>query len=162
MDWRLVCVTQRSPRTDDVASVWRPVGVLCYACLGDVLRKGRDPPSHPVTMFLKNPPATEQATPVFEFPVHYLLVWRDFSGGGLTVWRPQPPAGYQALGCLAAKGLDPPARTAVVCVRKVRLLARRKAWFLITSLCNTRSSPLRVCRTASRRRRAGTRRRGSA
>lgn len=122
MDWRLVCVTQRSPRTDDVASVWRPVGVLCYACLGDVLRKGREPPSHPVTMFLKNPPATEQATPVFEFPVHYLLVWRDFSGGGLTVWRPQPPAGYQALGCLAAKGLDPPARTAVVCVREVRCL----------------------------------------
>jgi hypothetical protein len=119
MEWRLVCVTPRSPHTDDIASVWRPIGAPRYVSLGDVLHKGQEPPSTPVTMFLKSPQATASTAAVFAFPVHYLLVWREFIAGGQTVWRAQPPDGYQALGCLAANGLDPPPRTAMVCVRKV-------------------------------------------
>ena len=120
LEWRLVRETPHSTHTDDVTTIWRPIGAPRYVSIGDVLRKGKDPPSHPVTMFLKNPQATENVAAMFAFPVHYLLVWREFGRGGLTVWRPQPPEGYQAIGCIAANGLDPPARTAMVCVRKVR------------------------------------------
>jgi Vacuolar protein sorting-associated protein 62 len=120
MDWRLVCVTPQSPHTDDVASIWRPIGAPRYCCIGDVLRKGRDPPSGPVTMYLKNPQASKSAAALFAFPLHYLLVWRECGRGGMTLWRAQAPEGYSALGCIAANGLDPPARTAMVCVREVR------------------------------------------
>jgi hypothetical protein len=120
LEWQFVGDLRGTTYADAVASVWRPVGAPRYACIGDVLHKGSEPPSHPVTMFLKNPQVSEHTQAVFEFPVHYLLVWRDFAGKGLTIWRGQAPAGYQALGCLAAEGLDPPARTASVCVRNVR------------------------------------------
>jgi Vacuolar protein sorting-associated protein 62 len=120
LEWRLITITPRSSHTDDVASIWRPIGAPRYAALGDVLRKGCEPPQQPITMYLNCPSVDPGKQSMLEHPVHYLLVWRELAGGGLTVWRAQPPQGYRALGCLASRDLDPPPRTAMVCVREVR------------------------------------------
>jgi Vacuolar protein sorting-associated protein 62 len=120
LEWRLISITPRTSYSDDVASIWRPVGAPRYAALGDVLRKGCEPPVQPVTMYLNCPSVEPGRQSMLEHPVHYLLVWRELAGGGLTVWRAQPPQGYRALGCVASRGLDPPPRTAMVCVREVR------------------------------------------
>ena len=47
------------------------------------------------------------------YPTSYKLLWQ---GSGVSLWRPRPPAGYAALGCVAAPGTKPPALTTVVCV----------------------------------------------
>lgn len=119
MEWRLVCTTPRSDHTSDEASIWRPYGAPRYCSLGDVLRKGREQPSHPVAMYLSNQHSKRGGESPFVHPVHYLLVWREFSAGGLTIWRGQPPEGYLAVGCVASKGLSPPPRSAMACIRKV-------------------------------------------
>ena len=47
------------------------------------------------------------------FPVSYSVAYKT---SGLTIWSPEPPAGYAALGCLANPGDDPPALTEVACI----------------------------------------------
>jgi Vacuolar protein sorting-associated protein 62 len=46
-------------------------------------------------------------------PLGYDLVWAN---GGVSIWRPQPPEGYRALGCIAGRGAARPSLTACVCV----------------------------------------------
>lgn len=119
MEWRLVVTTPKSEFTDDVATIWRPVGAPRYCSLGDVLRKGKEAPSHPIMTYVNVRHSRDSGGACFAHPVHYLLVWREFSQGGITIWRAQPPEGYQALGCVASRGLHPPPRSAMFCVRKV-------------------------------------------
>lgn len=120
MEWRLVCTTSRSDHTNDEASIWRPYGAPRYCSLGDVLRKGREPPTHPVAMYLGNQHSKGREASPFVHPLHYQLVWRDFSGTGITIWRGQPPEGYRTVGCVASKGLNPPPNSAMACIRMVR------------------------------------------
>ncbi len=47
------------------------------------------------------------------FPVSYSVAYKT---SGLTIWGPQPPPGYAAMGCVANPGDDPPALTDVVCI----------------------------------------------
>lgn len=47
------------------------------------------------------------------FPVSYSVAYKT---SGLTIWAPQPPPGYAAMGCVANPGDDPPALTEVVCI----------------------------------------------
>jgi hypothetical protein len=47
------------------------------------------------------------------FPVSYSVAYKT---SGLTIWNPEPPAGYAALGCVANPGDDPPALTEVACI----------------------------------------------
>ena len=47
------------------------------------------------------------------FPVSYSVAYKT---SGLTIWAPQPPPGYAAMGCVANPGDDPPALTDVVCI----------------------------------------------
>lgn len=55
-----------------------------------------------------------------DYPKGFDQVW---SAPGLTIWRPQPPTDYVALGCLVSTDEQPPPLSAVVCVhRKVRQL----------------------------------------
>lgn len=119
MEWRLVCTTPRSDQTNEEVSVWRPYGAPRYCSLGDVLRKGREPPTHPVAMYLSNEHSKASGASPFVNPLHYQLVWREFGGGGLTVWRGQPPEGYCVVGCVASRGLNPPPNSAVACIRQV-------------------------------------------
>ncbi len=126
MDWAVVAHLGRSDACNDVATIWRPVGAPRYFCIGDVLRKGREPPSTPATMYLKNPQVEEGSAAAFAFPESYHLVWREFGVANkkkLTLWRAQPPPGYAAIGSMASERLEPPARTAMVCVREVRCFA---------------------------------------
>eukprot|EP00892_Ulva_mutabilis_P007576 jgi/Ulvmu1/5190/UM021_0207.1 len=136
MEWRLVCITPRSDHTHDEASIWRPYGAPRYCSLGDVLRKGREPPSHPVAMYLSNQHSKRGGESPFVHPVHYLLVWREFNGGGITIWRGQPPEGYHAVGCVASKGLSPPPNSAMACIRK-DLIAEADCWNAPTWRCSS-------------------------
>ena len=47
------------------------------------------------------------------FPTGYDPAW---SASGIHLWRPQPPKGYLALGCLATSGVEAPSLTAMVCL----------------------------------------------
>jgi len=47
------------------------------------------------------------------FPVSYSVAYKT---SGLTIWTPQPPEGYAALGCVASPGDDSPALTEVACI----------------------------------------------
>ena len=47
------------------------------------------------------------------FPVSYSVAYKT---SGLTIWAPQPPPGYAAMGCVANPGDEPPALTDVVCI----------------------------------------------
>ena len=49
------------------------------------------------------------------FPTSYNIAW---SAPGIHLWRPNPPEGYLALGCLATPSSDPPGQTAMVCIHK--------------------------------------------
>ena len=147
MEWRLVVTTPRSEYTDDVATIWRPVGAPRYCSLGDVLRKGKEAPSHPIMTYVNVRHSRDSGGACFAHPVHYLLVWREFSQGGITVWRAQPPEGYQALGCVASRGLHPPPRSAMVCVRKVRhrhLILARSPVIACSTWCLIRRSECRI------------------
>lgn len=122
MEWRLVCTLPAGHAAGSPASVWRPVGAPQYFCLGDVIRRGRDPPSEPVPVYRKAPLAagsSDSDGTVFAFPEHFNVVWRELSGRGVSLWRAQPPRGYRVLGCIATRGLDPPSKTSCVCVREV-------------------------------------------
>ena len=47
------------------------------------------------------------------FPVSYSVAYKT---SGLTIWMPEAPEGYTALGCVANPGDDPPALTEVACI----------------------------------------------
>lgn len=47
------------------------------------------------------------------FPVSYSVAYKT---AGLTIWIPEAPEGYAALGCVANPGEDPPALTEVACI----------------------------------------------
>ncbi|WP_428933664.1 Vps62-related protein [Streptomyces sp. ACT015] len=62
------------------------------------------------------------STPALAAPRDYEEVWRDTGSGGkhyCSVWRPIPPKGYVALGCVVAENTyDKPSTDAVWCVRR--------------------------------------------
>ena len=54
-------------------------------------------------------------------PEKYTLVWRDTAlsrnSGSITVWRPEAPEGFAALGCVVVAGSYEPAREMIRCIR---------------------------------------------
>ena len=54
-------------------------------------------------------------------PEKYTLVWRDAAlsrnSGSITVWRPEAPEGFAALGCVVVAGSYEPAREMIRCIR---------------------------------------------
>ena len=43
------------------------------------------------------------------------LVWREAAPDGATLWEPQPPPGFKALGALASPSASPPSAGSVLC-----------------------------------------------
>jgi hypothetical protein len=93
-------------------SLWRPLAPSGYYTLGDVAQTGYDPPVSPVAVYRGDDPALAP-------PLGYVLVWRDTGSGAhehVTIWAPQPPPGFAALGCVAVSGDSQPGIDAVRCV----------------------------------------------
>ena len=49
-------------------------------------------------------------------PVGFHLTWREAAADGATLWEPQPPPGFRALGAVASSSAKPPSREEVLCV----------------------------------------------
>ncbi len=73
-------------------------------------------PTH--TPFSTHPQGT---LPDFCPPLYYHLVWRAVTTNPVVIWKPQPPEGYVALGCLVSSVLSYPEADAVLCVRADRV-----------------------------------------
>lgn len=50
------------------------------------------------------------------FPTGYDLVWSGSDSQEFAIWRPLPPPGYVALGCVAGRRTVPPPPAVVGCV----------------------------------------------
>ncbi|GFR52308.1 hypothetical protein Agub_g14845, partial [Astrephomene gubernaculifera] len=101
-------------------SLWRPQPQPGYISLGDVLVSGSRMPYDQVATLAVN-------SGLVAFPMSYDLIWVA-TDGSVAIWRPVPPPGYVALGCLAGEGIGggeggstavvppPPPLSAVGCV----------------------------------------------
>lgn len=121
-------------------TIWRPVGPPGYYAVGDVLRIGMDEPDSPVLVYRESEPSPAAldreesglkrsaggaaSGPPLAPPIGYTLIWRDAGGKGpkacgpVTIWVPEAPLGYVAVGCVARADLLEPPLDAVRCVRK--------------------------------------------
>lgn len=106
-------------------SIWRPLGPPGYYPVGDVLRFGLDEPDEPVPVFRERLPQGTEAesdrrgrnSALLAAPVAYNLVWRDAGKPGrvppVTIWIPEAPPGYRAVGCVVRADLMEPPLEAV-------------------------------------------------
>ena len=88
-------------------ALWRPLPPVGYLSLGDAATRGVARPAFQVAVVAAN---SGLAAPPTRF---------DRAGAGpagLVLWRPVPPPGFVALGCVASVGDTPPPRSAVACV----------------------------------------------
>ena len=96
-----------------VASVWRPILPPGCLSLGDCMVAGVVPPRGVLTL-------RDDGGDALALPVRFDSVFHDNGGGGckpLGVWRPVPPAGYVALGCVVTRDAKAPALDCVRCLR---------------------------------------------
>ena len=96
---------------DGRASFWRPIPPRGFVLLGDCVTLDGKPPAHPVTVLTDAEGLTKP-------PLWYDQVCK-FEGGNstTTVWRPVPPDGYYAFGCIVTTGEDLPAVEIMRCIR---------------------------------------------
>ncbi|GIL84681.1 hypothetical protein Vretifemale_13310, partial [Volvox reticuliferus] len=80
-----------------------------YVALGDVLTAGTHMPSCQVATLAVN-------SGLVAFPAAFDLVWQGPDGDDLALWRPLPPPGYVAFGCVAGSREVPPPLAVVGCV----------------------------------------------
>ena len=74
-------------------------------------------------------------------PVDFHLTWREAAADGATLWEPQPPRGFRALGAVASASADPPPREAVLCVAEG---SAREAQLFEAALWHVQAAALQV------------------
>eukprot|EP00798_Chlamydomonas_sp_ICE-L_P025166 gene25166-10797_t len=90
-------------------TLWRPQPPSGYIILGDMPVAGSNQPTHQVVTVAIN-------SGLVAYPLGYVLVWE---GEEVALWRPTPPAGYVAMGCVATASPDTPPSTKLVgCLHK--------------------------------------------
>ncbi|GLI59136.1 hypothetical protein VaNZ11_000961, partial [Volvox africanus] len=90
-------------------TVWRPQPAQGYVALGDVLTAGVHMPNCQVATLAVN-------SGLVAFPTAFEIVWQGPDGDDLAIWRPLPPPGYVALGCVAGSREAAPPLAVVGCV----------------------------------------------
>jgi hypothetical protein len=97
---------------------YRPIASDGYFILGDYAQDNYNPPAMPsITITVENDDPTH---PVLAPPTGYSLIWDDKGSGAHmdgSVWAPQPPPGYVALGAVSNNGYSPPSIPQLRCVR---------------------------------------------
>lgn len=89
-------------------SLWQPQVPGSYVSLGSVALAGPGPPSFQVLAVAVN-------SGFVAYPTAFTRVWSD---PGVSVWAPQPPADYVAIGYVAVRGTDAPSITSVGCLHR--------------------------------------------
>lgn len=95
---------------EDPVSFWAPIAPPGYAHLGTTASRGAHPPANSVLVI-------RDISALCSPPVSFSKVWADRSGS-VTVWWPQAPNGYVALGCVATREQSEPSKSTVRCVRR--------------------------------------------
>jgi len=92
------------------AHFWRPVPPPGFASLGDCVTLTDTPPSQSVAVIT-------DAEGLSKAPVRFERVCALNDASNTTVWRPIPPRGYYALGCVVARDDTEPSPELVRCMR---------------------------------------------
>jgi hypothetical protein len=120
MDYSLVW------RASSVA-IWAPVCPPGYKSLGHVATRTAEKPSDPVTVYRDDsdgvPTSHDKSSqdprgPVTVQPAEFLLIWRHNGQSPVTMWKPEPPAGYAAIGTVVVNRPEQPNPDEVLCVRQ--------------------------------------------
>jgi len=90
-------------------SIWRPKAPVGYAPLGDVVTQGLELPQQHAVCLAKD-------SSLVVVPSDYTLVRSE--ADSLWIWRPEPPEGFVAIGCVCTTTPDKPAPGRVYCVRR--------------------------------------------
>lgn len=97
---------------------YRPAAPDGWSILGDYCQGNYNDPSMPsITIKVTNDDPTN---PVLAAPIGYSLIWNDKGSGAHmdgSIWAPQPPPGYVAIGAVANTGYSPPSPPQLVCIR---------------------------------------------
>lgn len=89
-------------------SFWQPQVPGSYVSLGSIALAGPGPPSFQVLAVAVN-------SGLVAFPTGMKLVW---AARGVSVWLPQAPPEYVALGYVVGQGTEAPALTSVGCLHR--------------------------------------------
>lgn len=120
--------TIKNPETDQIYAFWRPRAPAGFAVLGDYLTPLDKPPTKGVlavnTSFIrvKKPLSFKLIWPPFRHDSnrdHYNVEATGTNNIGdqnCSVWLPEPPRGYVALGCVASSGLQQPLLSSAFCM----------------------------------------------
>ncbi|XP_020979196.1 uncharacterized protein LOC107640015 [Arachis ipaensis] len=119
--------TIENSRTDQTYAVWRPHAPPGFAVLGDYLTPLDKPPTKGVLAINTNSITVKK-------PVSFRLIWPPLlSTGGAeigssnlsweteescycSIWFPEAPKGYVALGCVVTRGSKPPPLSSAFCI----------------------------------------------
>lgn len=95
-------------------SLWRPIPPSGYVSVGDVVQTSYSSPELAMVYH-------DGHDGKFAAPEGFDLVWRDADQNTrepVTIWKPRPPVGYVALGCVVVPDYYEPDVGAVSCVRQ--------------------------------------------
>lgn len=118
----------KSPYSDQVYAFWRPHAPPGFAVLGDYLTPLDKPPTKGVIVVNSNYARIKR-------PVSFKLIWSPidsgnvsdhdkknslpngaFDGESCSIWFPEAPKGYVALGCVVSAGKTQPLLSSVFCI----------------------------------------------
>uniref|UniRef100_A0A6N2K527 PH domain-containing protein n=1 Tax=Salix viminalis TaxID=40686 RepID=A0A6N2K527_SALVM len=116
--------TITNPYTDQVYAFWRPCAPPGYAILGDYLTPLDKPPTKGVIAVNTNFATVKR-------PISFKLIWPPLAseeisgqhvamvskeGNYCSIWFPEAPKGYVALGCVVSPGRTQPPLSAAFCI----------------------------------------------
>ncbi|XP_062073801.1 uncharacterized protein LOC133778015 isoform X2 [Humulus lupulus] len=105
----------KDPGSEQVYAFWRPHAPPGFAILGDFLTPLDKPPTKGVIVVNSNYTRVKR-------PVSFKLIWPPSESGNLTygdccsVWFPEAPKGYVALGCVVSPGRTQPPLSSTFCI----------------------------------------------
>ncbi|CAN8324888.1 unnamed protein product [Cochlearia groenlandica] len=116
--------TIKNPDTDHIYAFWRPHPPAGFASLGDYLTPLEKPPTKGVLVINTNLMRVKR-------PLSFKLVWspkasaelidssvddKDERDNSCSIWFPEAPKGYVALGCVVSTGSTPPPLASAFCI----------------------------------------------
>ncbi|RDX68256.1 hypothetical protein CR513_52772, partial [Mucuna pruriens] len=121
--------TIKNSHTDQTYAFWRPHAPPGFAVLGDYLTPLDKPPTKGVLAVNTNSVTVKR-------PINFKLIWPPLTSGGIkgeevdnsdllwkteadgicSIWFPEAPKGYVALGCIVTRGKTPPPLSSAFCI----------------------------------------------
>lgn len=143
----------KNSHTDQTYAFWRPHAPPGFAVLGDYLTPLDKPPTKGVLAVNTNSITVKR-------PIHFRLIWPPLISTGTTdeemdnsdlswktetdgicsIWFPEAPKGYVALGCIVTQGRTPPPLSSAFCIPSSSVSPCSLRDCVIIGMTNTSSS----------------------